>query len=671
MEENEKWSPALMQAENEDITTWELPEGAIKRLGQGIIMGNLIPSPNRKHFVVPSSIGVWWYDVSTMTPVALWDTDRGFISAASFSPNGKWLATGDGDGLVKVWDVQQGVCISQIERDKEEKRYHSVSRLVFSPDSQRLVVSSTRDYILIVYHPETGEQLAKFHDDPKKTRWWGGTPRPIAFSADGSLLACTMPDESMRMHADRRGYIRLPKDATEFIAVWCLETGQQLACLTDTGRLVRSLCFSLCGRFLASGGRDGTVQVWSVANWELLHTYQDYGTERKKVFYSPEGVLYAAEISNDDFTVWNIHTGEKSNTYLETHQGLQGTHSPKECPFVSATSSEFKVWTVGISQPLTYPHLHYDFYLYSHIKAPNNFVFLPDNHTLAGGYMEDGVLLWDVANPMHPPTRFNPPEDIRNISISSHGTLQAIGMDKKIAKVWEVENSDVPITSFTLPDPENPATDQEKQVTAAAFAHKRNLLACGDNEGMLYLWDVQQREILHTLTAHDGEIHSIIFSPNEKLLVSVKDAGPISRMWDVESGEPIEAFPGKYRAIVFSDCSTLVACGNIQKLLLWDTLQRKIMMSLPLPQESWDPFTLAFSPCGRYLASGAWWNQGLGIKKCPVLLWDVESGENIAAFRGHPTDIQSLAFSPDSTLLASGGFDGTILLWDLKPYIDS
>ena len=35
MQNSQKWSPALMQPENSDITTWALPEGGIARLAQG------------------------------------------------------------------------------------------------------------------------------------------------------------------------------------------------------------------------------------------------------------------------------------------------------------------------------------------------------------------------------------------------------------------------------------------------------------------------------------------------------------------------------------------------------------------------------------------------------------------------------------------------------------
>ena len=69
------------------------------------------------------------------------------------------------------------------------------------------------------------------------------------------------------------------------------------------------------------------------------------------------------------------------------------------------------------------------------------------------------------------------------------------------------------------------------------------------------------------------------------------------------------------------------------------------------------------------MAFGEVWQPGL--EKVRVWLWDIRAGKNIATFLGHPTDIQCLAFSPDGTLLASGGFDGVIYLWDLKPYLQN
>ncbi|MDE2799303.1 MAG: hypothetical protein OXI94_11625, partial [Gemmatimonadota bacterium] len=121
--------------------------------------------------------------------------------------------------------------------------------------------------------------------------------------------------------------------------------------------------------------------------------------------------------------------------------------------------------------------------------------------------------------------------------------------------------------------------------------------------------------------------------------------------------------------VAFSPCGNIIAGGLYSELRLWSTVNYKTLYSIQLPRGCQWPFTLAFSPCGRYLASGAWHISNMSQKKLSIRLWEVTTGKNIATFWGHPTDIQSLAFSPDSTLLASGSFDGTILLWDMTPYL--
>ena len=70
-----------------------------------------------------------------------------------------------------------------------------------------------------------------------------------------------------------------------------------------------------------------------------------------------------------------------------------------------------------------------------------------------------------------------------------------------------------------------------------------------------------------------------------------------------------------------------------------------------------DVLAAAFSPDGRILATAI---------DQEICLWQVDDGRQIAIYQGHQGWIQSLAFSPDSTTLASGSHDHSIRLWDLQ-----
>ena len=67
--------------------------------------------------------------------------------------------------------------------------------------------------------------------------------------------------------------------------------------------------------------------------------------------------------------------------------------------------------------------------------------------------------------------------------------------------------------------------------------------------------------------------------------------------------------------------------------------------------------SVAFSPDGTLLASGS-----LDKK---IRLWDVKTGGEIKQLQGHTESITSVVFAPDGKVLASGSGDGTIRLWDV------
>ena len=660
---SEKTGATPIVADKGHPMSWVLPEGAISRFGHGAVMAMAV-SPDGTYLAAATKIGLWWYELATMQPVALWETERGMLGAITISLDGRLAATGNWDGVIKVWDIQRSTCITKIVRPGLKEpvpRTTAIRSLAFSPDNQHLAATGFRCEIVYTWDPRTGTPLATFHEPERETRSSSPSlPRPVVFSPDSRLLACTAAGTT---------------DGSDVVLVWDVVTGERIACLTEQPRFVRSLCFSPCGQTLAIGSDKGTVQVWNVKTWEQEGVYQNYdGTARMSVCYSQEGVLHATEntLESGTVVVWDVERHEKRYTYVEKEWEIKEALFSSSSHFVVAGGKEWAVWSPGDTKPRKVPHLHVSF--------PDSVAFSQDGKKVAAGFVWYGsTLLWDIANPMQPPTFFKISDDPHAVSVSTsekiHSTAFAYDENsvKITVKIGETDENTTSMT-FTLPDP-------EAVVTAAAHAPLRHLIACADSKGHLYVWDMRSGDVrcvlTHTLPLEgnwdDDKISRLIFSQDGKHLVSVpSSSGTMANLWDIDTGKEIPEFRvNPVYTVAFSPCGHKIACGMLNQIRLWDINSCRTLLTLPHTHPSCYPRALAFSPCGQYFASGAWWHRGVETEKVPIRLWEVATGENIATFWGHPTDVQDLAFSPDGTLLASGSFDGTILLWDLKSVIGS
>jgi WD40 repeat protein len=97
--------------------------------------------------------------------------------------------------------------------------------------------------------------------------------------------------------------------------------------------------------------------------------------------------------------------------------------------------------------------------------------------------------------------------------------------------------------------------------------------------------------------------------------------------------------------------------GNDKTIKLWDLAKQKVLTLKGHSDWFGGINSIAFSPNGKILASGS--------KDKTIKLWQVDTGKEICTLTGHDNDVSSVAFSPNGKILASGSTDKTIKLWQV------
>jgi WD40 repeat protein len=155
------------------------------------------------------------------------------VCRVAFSADGKWLATGNGDGVVDLLDGATGQLTRDLSRHSEP-----VQTVAFSPDAKRIITGD--EYTWTIWDVVTGEEINRPVSEPRSV----GTS--VVFSPDGKWIVGKA-------------------DAPSHMAVWDGFSYLRVRELTDVGEIA-SIAFSRDGKRLAVGCEDNSVRVWDIAS---------------------------------------------------------------------------------------------------------------------------------------------------------------------------------------------------------------------------------------------------------------------------------------------------------------------------------------------------------------------------------------------------------------------
>jgi len=287
---------------------------------------------------------------------------------------------------------------------------------------------------------------------------------------------------------------------------------------------------------------------------------------------------------------------------------------------------------------------HLDNTLTGHQDWIQSLAFSPDGKWFASASLDRSIRLWETNNGSLLGT-LQQSYAVNAVAISSDGMWLASVGDDGTVRLWEAKTG-TPRGALSVPN---------TSVYTVAFSPNGKLIAAAGKDRNVYVWEVNGGKRVLTLEGHTGDIYSIAFSPDGKFLAS-GGADKTIHIWKVANGAILTTLVGhndRVMSVVYSPNGRWLASGDAGKAIrLWDAASATHVRTIT---NDTAVLTLSFSMDSRWLAAGLIDNT--------IQIFDVSSGMLAQTLTGHQDYVQSVAFSPESSLLISAGRDKTIRFW--------